>query len=603
MAVYYRNLRCPRLKWSKSVYPKILLALDFWLCVVAHVALVILIHQGLIELPDNRLLIAPEMVWPLLLVALLGLGALVVERWRRNEGMIRACASVGEETQQFVQELAATFGRIDDALLLRFVAAKYVLAAMHVFFFSLTSGTVPARGWSDMRANGLLDDTEMQFIANQYSGDRMALLHVWAMWAVNEAASVPEARKQLCSEALAGGVQRLSKQLRAVKTAAREASSYVSTPVPYSLQQLQETILLVTMLLCAAVAAPASSRESYFLASVAYVVLLVAVFGFREAANWLSDPLRNGAYSFPIAASVNTTNDAVVQLLTASTPAAFSPCDAWWDSNRALFSQSQVERRIAKASFAEGGANPCYWKMVEAPVAGDQASPPLLDIGCCHLDAEGCRKPQVGERVCAYQVAGRARQHGVGMLLAKVQADLDAKGKLTSSTTNPSDTASEHSLPLEHSLAASFPAQIFSSVPAAAAAPTKPPPRGSVAPVGPLESVGASGAEIVVGATSAATKAETPLRQTGGSRFSRVAPPAGLFNISPQPHHERHGDPELGGRSRDRNDSDSHGVASTFFHAACNLFPSPGDAAGVETHRSGIDSRIDAEPYHHPCQT
>lgn len=458
MVVYYAP-QAGRLRprWSKTVFPRVLKTPDLWLCITAHGALVALVRLGYLDVHEDHQIVPFEVVGPLVLLTVLGLLKLVGDCWRRHEDMVRACAKVGEETLTFVQDLQATFGRVDEALFLRFVAAKYALASVYVFFFAITNGAVPGRCWAELRAKGLLDDREVQFLEGHYKGDRMALVHVWAMWAVNEAAALPSARAQLGSEALAGGISRLHSGLQGVSVSAREVAARVAVPVPYHYFQLNDLLVLVTMLLMAAVAAPLAPT-TFYAATVAYIFLLVAVLAIREIATSLSDPLRKGStHGFPVAAAVNATADAVAQLLIGCSPSVFNPCHAWWDAGRALFSQGQIERRTPLNVFPSAGANAYCWKDVKSPTQGEQAPPPLIDVGCCHLDAEALppRKDEARRAGHAYQIERRPHQEGVGVLLARLQAELDMRGKQPnhlscvvgsppeSSTMNPSESSWE----------------------------------------------------------------------------------------------------------------------------------------------------------------
>lgn len=453
MPVYYDpQVIYPRVPWSKTVYPHVLRSLEFWLCVAAHAALVVLLHLEYMRLPEDKgTLVPPELAAAVFALAVLATALLTVNCQHWNEAVTCACAQVGEQTRLFAQELQSSLGRVDEVLALRFAAAKYALAGVYLFFFAITGGSVTARAWGELRAKGLLDDREVQFLESQYSGDCIALLHVWAMWAAQEAAADPAARVRVGPEALAGSLARLAEALRAAGAAVREAAGRAAAPVPYAQFQLQGALGLAALLLLAAAAAPAAA-ETRYVASAAYMAVLVALLGLREAAALLADPLRRD-HGFPVAAAVNATADAVAQLLIASSPAVFDPCVAWGDVGHAVFSQGQIERRTPSAAFLCGRANPYHWQEVKPPVVGDQAPPPLLDVGCCHLDVEALPKVRAGRRTGhAYQIARRPRQDAVGALLAQLQVAMyDAKGRKVSankggesmSTTDTSSAGSE----------------------------------------------------------------------------------------------------------------------------------------------------------------
>lgn len=455
MTVYYDPLVCcPRVLWSKTVFPRVFWSFKFWLCLLGHVALVVLLRMGYVQASASGF-IPLELAMPLLGVCALTSAQLYHDCRAWHQAVTKACADVGSETRRFAQELQAVFGTVDEAVASRFAAGKYALAAVYVFFFSLTGGSVNKRGWSELRAKGLLDDREVQFMEGQYGGDRLALLHVWAMWAVQEAASSPIARAKLGSEALAGGVARLAEALRRASDAAREAAGCAAVPVPYHQFQLHDYVTLVSMLVLGAMAAARTASGEY-VASVLYLAVLLAVVGLREAAAALSDPLRQGRLGtgFPVAATVNATADAVAHLLIGAVPASFDPSHGWSDSGRMLLSQNHIERRTPAAAFGTDGANPCHWPAVKAQVNGDMAPPPLLDSGCCHLDVDAL--PRRGAVKSGLQVARRPRQEGLGSLLARVQVETDSKASKrcqserppTGSTGEPSEASFEsHVLP------------------------------------------------------------------------------------------------------------------------------------------------------------
>jgi len=435
MAIYYDPLVLfPRVRWSKTIYPRVLLNFEFWLCLIAHAGLTVLLRLGYVLAEPAQAggragaLVPLELAAPLLGLCGLTTAQLLSDCKRWHEAFTASCVRVGEQTRRFAQELQATFGLADEAAPVRFAAGKYALAAVYVFFFSLAGGAVPARGWGELRAKGLLDDREVHFLESQYSGDRMALLHVWAMWAAKEAAATPSARPRVGPEVAAGGLARLSDALRGASDAAREAASCAAVPVPYHQFQLHDALTLVSLLVLAAIAAPYTA-DGVYAASVLYVVVAVAAIGLREAAAAMSDPLRKGrlGQTFPVAATVNSTADAVVQLLIGASPAAFDPCPAWSDPRLALLSQNQIERRTPAAAFGTGGANPLHWQAVKAPMAGDLPPPPLLDSGCCHVDVDALPRVASAARHGAkgFQVARRPRQDGLGALLARVQIAAD----------------------------------------------------------------------------------------------------------------------------------------------------------------------------------
>lgn len=374
------------------MYPQIFLSIEFWLCVAAHGALVTCLLLEYIPFPEDDIGFVPlELVG--ILLGLLGLSSAILlrdcRRW--HETLSRACAHVSEESLMAVQEIQALLGRIDLALPYRFASAKYILAALYVFFFTVTNGAISARGWGELKAKGVLNDKEVEFLESQYSGDRMAILHVWASWAAQEASELASAREKIGSEMLASGLAGISKTLRGIAEAAREACAAAVSPVPYQQFQLHDFLVLVAMLALAAVAAVPAAKMCYA-ASGVYLLVLMGTFGLRHLAASFSDPLRSSSGrmrgTFPVAHVVNTTADAIAQLLLASTTAAFDPRPAWREVNHAMFSLSQIERRTPQAAFSGGGANPCRWREAKKTTKDDFPAPPLLDAGCCHFDME-----------------------------------------------------------------------------------------------------------------------------------------------------------------------------------------------------------------------
>lgn len=424
-AYYDAQAVLPRFRWSQTVWPRVLRRLELWLCLGLHFCLVILLRmEGLQQTEAANPLVPPELAAVVFVLALLSTAVHTSHCNSWQQALTSASAQMGEQTKVFVQELQATFGRSDEVLALRFAAAKYALAAVYLFFFAATSGAVTSRGWGELRAKGLLDDREMQFMESQYSGDRIALLHIWAMWAAQEAASSPAVKSQASPEALAAGLSRLSAALRKAAAAAREAASCMAEPVPYHRFQLQELLLLASLIVLAAVAAP-SAASSAPAASALYLIIVLAMLGLNEATAVAMEPFRHPC-GFPLAATINATSDAIVQLLIASTPAAFDPSakEKWWDLGQAIFSQGQIERRTPESAFGGLRANPCHWQEVKPAIMGDQAPPPLLDVGCCHLDTDAlphsaCRD---GKTCYASQLTVRLRQDGVGLLLDRLLA-------------------------------------------------------------------------------------------------------------------------------------------------------------------------------------
>lgn len=454
MPIYYdAQAFLPRFYLTETVFPRVLRSLEFWLCIATHACLVALLRmEHLQPLEEGHALVPVEFAFSLFLLAIMATAVHLVDCHHWHRALSNASSQVGDHTRVFVQELQATFGRTDEVVTLRFVAAKYALAAVYVYFFAATSGAVTHRCWGELRAKGLLNDREVQFMEGQYSGDRIALLHVWAMWAAQEAAMFPAVRARASPEALAGSLSRLSAALGAAATAAREAANCMAQPVPYHKFQLHETLTMASLLAMAVVAATPTAASSPA-ASAAYLVILLVMLGLREAAALSAEPFRPGG-GFPVVAAVNTTADAVVQLLIASTTPTFDPTQGWWDAGQAVFSQGQIERRTPEAVFGNLNANPCHWREVKPPVMGDQAPPPLLDVGCCHVDVDALPNVSYRKKDRAYQLARRPRQDGVGALLKRLQAALpisDPRGSVvtksgeSTSTGPPSEVHSEKS--------------------------------------------------------------------------------------------------------------------------------------------------------------
>lgn len=422
--------------------------MEFWLCAVLHAALLAAVRLGRIHLPEEAS-VPVQVAVPLLAMASLVSVAHLAHCAHRHEQFLRSCGQVEEEALSFIQELQAALGKVNDVLSLRFVAAKYALAAMYVFFFTITGGTMTTRGWSEIRAKGLLDDEEVRFLDGHYYGDRMALLHIWAMWAAGEACADPAARASLGEEALASGLARMAAALRAGQAAAREVATKIAVPMPYLQVQLYDALIMLTLLLWAAFSAmPAVACAG---ASVGYAILVFALLGLRESAALLADPLGANDFGFPVASSVNAAADVAAQLLVASSPPAFNPSCSWRDASKAVLTQGQIERRTPKELFSRLGGSPCSWPSAKAPVDGDQLPPPLTGIGCCHLDTEALPQLKSKRIGHGFQVARRPTQEVLGALLSNVRLEADAvderrKSRSASSTmdstANPSSACS-----------------------------------------------------------------------------------------------------------------------------------------------------------------
>jgi len=414
---------------STTLYPTIFLSLELWICFFAHGAVVALVHLEYIEFPDAQ--VPLELVGALIAVAILSSYMLFWESQCQFQEVIQACSHVGEETRRFVQELQSNFGRVEEGLTLRFAAAEYALAALYIFFFTITAGSITPRCWSEIRAKGLLDDREVRFLQDEYAGDRMALLHIWSMWAVQEAASLPGTCAGMSPEIAIQSIARMSAVLQRVAAAASIVTDHVAMPSPFQLHQLHESLILICMIVVGVAAAPASAT-THHVATVAFVVILVAVLGIRQAAASLSNPLGNDNLScFPIASMLNATSDTIVHLLIGSTPSVFNPSSTWWDATQAVLSQGQIERRIPATSFPTGGANLCHWQSFKAECRASSAaaSSPLADIGCCHVDAEDLPRAGTRQRGMTCQEARKPQKDNIEALLSRLQLAMDLKGK------------------------------------------------------------------------------------------------------------------------------------------------------------------------------
>lgn len=425
MAVYYnpRSAAWRRLSWSKSVQPRVLRSFDFWLCAFLHSAFLAVVHFGYVDFSVDAC-VPLEVAGPLLSLAIVASILHVVHCAQRHQHVFRACSRVGEESLSFVQELQATLGRANAVLPLRFVAAKYAISATYAFFFTITSGSVTSRGWAEMRAKGLLDDDEVRFMDRNYHGDRMALLHIWAMWAAEEAVADPAVRHMLGDEALTSGLARMAAALRGAQAAAREVAGNVAVPVPYMQVQLHDSLLVLALLLWGALSAmPAITSWG---ASAAYAALLAVLLGLREAAAIFMDPFGPSAYAFPVTSTVNTIADMAAQLLVASAAPAFNPSVSWRDAGRAILTQEQIERRTPRELFAAFGASPCLWPSERPSIDGNQVPPPLTGIGCCHFDTEAMPRLSGMRAGHAFQVARRPTQDALGALLQKIRLEADS---------------------------------------------------------------------------------------------------------------------------------------------------------------------------------
>lgn len=434
-----------------SAYCSLLSRPELWVCLSVHVTVVILERYEYIELPEDRT-VSWEIVLPLLGVALLCSLALGFECRQRHEAVFDGCARVGEETQVFVQELQVALGRLDEAIPYRFIAAKYALAALYIFFFTITGGTVTGRGWGELHAKGLLDEREIRFVEGQFKGNKIALLHTWALWAANEASCVSHG----AFVAAGSPNPRLADAMQRAASAARGVADRIAAPIPHHHFQLHDFVMLSSMLCLGVVSAP-MARASGYISSFAYVVALVGAFGLRELAGSLADPLF-GENAFPAAVACNATADAVVQLLLGTTPAVFNPCASWATESRAIFTQSQVERRANSASFSRQGGNPCRWPEARSQFESNPAFSPLLDVGCCHLDMNALqgvrRRAKSAYRVSKHQPGQDSAEKALAKVLSAVSAVNAKDGKKPSpghtqsgfSTMYPSYACSEASV-------------------------------------------------------------------------------------------------------------------------------------------------------------
>lgn len=426
MAVYY-NSQDPlwrRLRWSKSVFPHVVKSLEFWLCTLLHGILLAAVQLERIDLAEDAS-VPLQVAGPLLALAIIVSIAHVANCARRHEQIVRACAHVEEETLFFVQEVQATLGRVNDVLALRFVAAKYALSATYAFFFTITGGAMTSMGWSEIRAKGLLDDDEVRFMKHNYHGDCMALLHIWAMWAAEEAVADIATRQNVGDEVLAGGLARMAESLRSARSSAREVAGKLAVPVPYLQVQLHDSLLMLTLLLWAALSAmPVIAGYG---ATTAYAILLLLILGLREAASIFMEPLGPNSYGFPVAVTVNTVSDVAAQLLVASTPPGLNPSPSWRNTSKAMLTQAQLERRTSQQLFSGSATNPCTWPSVPAPtIDGDQVPPPLTGIGCCHLDTEALPQLSTKWKGHGFQVARRPTQDALGAMLQNIRAEANA---------------------------------------------------------------------------------------------------------------------------------------------------------------------------------
>lgn len=441
MAVYYdpHHSLWRRLPWSNSVLPRVVTSFEFWLCIIIHGFLFAAVRFGLIDLAEDAR-VPLEVAGPLLALAIMTSVVHVAQCARRHEQIMRACAQVEEETLFFVQEIQASLGRVPDVLPLRFVASKYSLAATYAFFFTITGGTVTSRGWSEIRAKGLLDDDEVRFLDHSYHGDCMALLHIWAMWAAEEAVADAASRQMLGEEVLACGLARMANALRSARAAARDVAGKLAVPVPYLQVQLHDSMLMLALVVWASLSAmPAVAGYG---ASAAYAILLLLILGIREIAAIYMDPLGSNPYSFPVASAVNTVTDVAAQLLVASTSPTFNPSASWRSASTAVMTQAQLERRTPPHMFSGATSNPAAWPALKSPIDGDQVPPPLAGVGCCHLDTEALPQRSTMRKGHGFQVARRPTQDVLGEMLQCIRAEASAfEEKKMSMVAIPSRTA------------------------------------------------------------------------------------------------------------------------------------------------------------------
>lgn len=314
MTIYYDAQQGPvfaALHYRHTVFG-IIKSWEYWVFVSLHVVLIMTMKWYWTELINFRWEAAGVMqIFMMFMLIFYNTSC-----YERYQNYYSACTSVLRHAVLFTSELCTTMP-FEDAEQHRVTATRYILAAVYLFYMSVT-GNLDEDSWDEVKRKGLLQPSEMK-ILQDYPARTSVLLVSWAMQ-VCCVALHQECFWQPRSCHIGHIHNRLNAHALGMLTSCNRISNLLANPIPYPYYQLMNFILLFNFLV---IAFGLATVKSWF-TTVPFMFAVVAYMGLREVSIDLSEPFDDREADLPVHLFLDHVFDHSVGLLEAfSHPMAY----------------------------------------------------------------------------------------------------------------------------------------------------------------------------------------------------------------------------------------------------------------------------------------
>lgn len=325
--VYYYNTARPLssafLILSGTASKVVLKSMDFYVYVFIQLLLNILVSTEVIVIPeagqismDAVLLSTSLQVWLMVFFA--------KNCYDRYETLYEGCMEFDESVKTFIQQMSivAPYVSLRPGLHL---AAKYMVAAVLLFFLGVTGGKVSENEWDFIKAKGLLDAEELEYLKT-FPGHRGLLLSSWSMRVVDQMIRTKEMKATFEAPEMAWVFHRLQEHNWICAHKMRAVADLLAMPIPFAYYHLLNILLFLNFI---AVGYAVTCATKSLMVSIPYGVFVFVFMALRVLSASLADPFREQGsdalhLAFPLVSFTNYNFDHAAMLV--------SSIDSyWWD--------------------------------------------------------------------------------------------------------------------------------------------------------------------------------------------------------------------------------------------------------------------------------
>jgi len=260
-------------------------SIEFWVHVGSHAFLSIyFFNMEDIDLTNSQI---PKDAWQLTAGFLTFLIVFFTGQcYSRYLEMYQSCQTIDESMKLFIRELI-TFLYMPSVRRQVRIATKYMLAAVFIFYFSLSDGGLEAEEWDILAQKRLLSVKEIEYI-RVYAGHKGVILTSWATRAAQHALRTEEVQKFTPPER-AALMNRIDGFAVASGKAMRRIADLMALPLPYAYFHLLNLLMCLNFLMTNWYLA---SSQRTWMTIPPYVCYVTVFLGLRRLSAALADPFQ-----------------------------------------------------------------------------------------------------------------------------------------------------------------------------------------------------------------------------------------------------------------------------------------------------------------------